>query len=142
MSCIDSHQTRGYASSKGGDSVPCLDLRIVVSTLLPYGVPTRLPAEGMFKQCAFENMKRCHFKNIVQLKEIREDMMQYLSAKRKECSECGTRLDRSNRLLCKQCKVDCYCSRACQKKHWNKKKGGHRAECRMSGELKTALASW
>ena len=58
---------------------------------------------------------------------------------RKECATCGTALDRSNRKLCKGCRNHCYCSRECQKVHWNRKHGGHRAECKEAQELKVQI---
>jgi len=58
---------------------------------------------------------------------------------RKECATCGTALDRSNRRLCKGCRNHCYCSRECQKVHWNRKDGGHRAECKEAQELKVQI---
>ena len=58
---------------------------------------------------------------------------------RKGCATCGTALDRSNRKLCRGCRNHCYCSRECQKVHWNRKKGGHRAECKEAQELKVQI---
>ena len=58
---------------------------------------------------------------------------------RKECATCGTALDRSNRKLCKGCRNHCYCSRECQKVHWNHKKHGHRDECKEAQELKVQI---
>ena len=58
---------------------------------------------------------------------------------RKECATCGTALDRSNRKLCKGCRNHCYCSRECQKVHWNRKNDGHRAECKEAQELKVQI---
>ena len=58
---------------------------------------------------------------------------------RKECATCGTALDLTNRKLCKGCRNHCYCSRECQKQHWNRKNGGHRAECKEAQELKVQI---
>ena len=73
----------------------------------------------------------------------RIDMMVVLKKKlcafRKECATCGTALDRSNRKLCKGCRNHCYCSRECQKVHWNRKKDGHRDECKEAQELKVQI---
>ena len=63
----------------------------------------------------------------------------WLCTFRKECATCGTALDRSNRKLCKGCRNHCYCSRECQKMHWNRKKDGHRAECKEAQELKVQI---
>mmetsp|Transcript_15029 Transcript_15029/g.32390 ORF Transcript_15029/g.32390 Transcript_15029/m.32390 type:complete len:369 (-) Transcript_15029:239-1345(-) len=49
---------------------------------------------------------------------------------RDSCGECGTDLVGDRRLYCKQCRTYCYCSRECQKLHWNRVgEGGHRSEC-------------
>ena len=58
---------------------------------------------------------------------------------RKECATCGTALDRSNRKLCRGCRNHCYCSRECQKMHWNRKKDGHSAECKEAQEFKAQI---
>ena len=58
---------------------------------------------------------------------------------RKECATCGTALGRSNRRLCRGCRNHCYCSRECQKLHWNRKKDGHSAECKEAQELKVQI---
>ena len=38
-------------------------------------------------------------------------------------------------LTCGRCKGASYCSRACQKVHWSKKGGNHKAHCRPTGQL-------
>ena len=58
---------------------------------------------------------------------------------RKACATCGLSLDRTTRKLCKGCKAHCYCSTQCQEKHWNKAKGGHRAECKGAQALKKRI---
>ena len=39
---------------------------------------------------------------------------------RHSCAHCGRSLDARNRKMCKNCRGACYCSRKCQKKHWNR----------------------
>jgi len=66
-------------------------------------------------------------------------MKKTLCTFRKECATCGTALDRSNRKLCRGCRNHCYCSRECQKMHWNRKKDGHSAECKEAQEFKAQI---
>ena len=58
---------------------------------------------------------------------------------RKTCSTCGTELRSDNRKLCGGCKMHCYCSRACQKTHWNQSDGGHREECKGIAKIREVM---
>ena len=63
-------------------------------------------------------------------KEHAETAHSDLCEMRKSCSTCGVALDTSNRKLCAGCKISCYCSRDCQKVHWNRPDDGHRDQCK------------
>ena len=98
------------------------------------GAPARLAAacceeldrtvEGLFwdKQAAIANGHRSN-------KDL-ADIHSELCEMRKNCSTCGISLNSSNRKLCAGCKISCYCSRDCQKMHWNRPDDGHRDECK------------
>ena len=55
---------------------------------------------------------------------------------RDKCGGCGAVLDGKTRKICKGCETYCYCDRTCQKLHWNRPKGGHRADCLEVFDLK------
>lgn len=58
---------------------------------------------------------------------------------RNKCGGCGAELSGTMRKKCGACKTFCYCSRDCQKAHWNRKKNGHRKDCKEVMELKKKM---
>ena len=55
-----------------------------------------------------------------------------LISARHSCAHCGISLDAQNRKMCKGCRATCYCSRQCQKMHWNRADGlSHRHDCEL-----------
>ena len=72
----------------------------------------------------------------------------YFSAARKTlvdcrrlCAECGVNLSTATRKMCSNCKAVCYCSRSCQKMHWNRTKcsdtSAHRNDCLEVSRLRS-----
>lgn len=53
---------------------------------------------------------------------------------RNSCGGCGAALEGDRRNMCRACRTYCYCSRECQKRHWNRSKDGHRVECLLVQE--------
>ena len=58
---------------------------------------------------------------------------------RDTCSGCGAMFEGEERKFCRGCRAVCYCSRDCQKMHWNRKNDGHREDCKAATELKRKL---
>ena len=58
---------------------------------------------------------------------------------RDTCGGCGAQFEGKDRKYCRRCRTFCYCSRDCQKLHWNRKEDGHREDCLGLKELKEQL---
>ena len=59
-----------------------------------------------------------------------------LREQRDICGGCGIEFEGKERKFCRGCRAYCYCSRECQKTHWNRKNDGHREDCKGLMELK------
>lgn len=64
---------------------------------------------------------------------------QYLRKLRDSCGGCGALFEGKQRKFCRGCRTYCYCGRACQKNHWNRKEKSHREDCKAAMELKQKL---
>ena len=58
---------------------------------------------------------------------------------RDTCGGCGVEFEGKERKFCRACRTFCYCSRECQKLHWNRKDNGHREDCKGLTELKKKM---
>ena len=70
------------------------------------------------------------FWSSLKFKQRRDEIRSELREIRDSCGGCGAALEGDARQYCRGCKAFCYCSRECQKLHWNRADGGHRAECK------------
>ena len=67
------------------------------------------------------------------------NLQRNLRAIRDVCGGCGAEFEGKERKFCRGCRTYCYCSRDCQKMHWNRKEGGHREDCKGAMELKQKM---
>ena len=67
------------------------------------------------------------------------DIQRKLRAVRDVCGGCGAEFEGKERKFCRACRAYCYCSRECQKMHWNRKERGHREDCKGASELKQKM---
>ena len=67
-----------------------------------------------------------------QSKVLRDGIRSKLREISDSCGGCGDALEGDTRKYCRGCKAFCYCSRECQKLHWNRADadGGHSTECK------------
>ena len=63
------------------------------------------------------------------------DLQRRLRKMRDTCGGCGAEFEGKERKFCRGCHAYCYCSRECQKMHWDRKEGGHREDCKGAMEL-------
>ena len=68
--------------------------------------------------------------SFLKLKQRRDEIRAKLRKISDSCGGCGAALEGDTRQYCRGCKAFCYCSKECQKQHWNRTDGGHRAECK------------
>ena len=71
--------------------------------------------------------------------QILVDLRRRLRALRDACGGCGSAFEGKERKFCRGCRAYCYCSRECQKMHWDRKKDGHREDCKGAMELKQKM---
>ena len=81
------------------------------------------------------------FNNEARIARVRVhvSLQRKLRASRDVCGGCGAEFEGKERKFCRACRAYCYCSRGCQKMHWNRKKGGHREDCKGASELKQKM---
>ena len=79
--------------------------------------------DGSSKKRSWSDVKIC-----------REIIQSKLRKARNSCGGCGAALEGAMRKYCRGCKAYCYCSKDCQKLHWNRKKDSHRDECKEAKE--------
>ena len=76
------------------------------------------------------------------IREDYEDLRHALREIKEHCAWCGVSLPtKRDRMTCRQCRAVCYCSRSCQKKHWNCRRleDSHRNDCKDVAMLKADI---
>ena len=71
-----------------------------------------------------------------------EDLRNTLREAKEHCGWCGVSLPtKRDRKTCRQCRAVCYCSRSCQKYHWNCRRleTSHRNDCKDVAMLKADI---
>jgi len=88
-----------------------------------------------------ENLGDQRVDNGARLSRVRVliDVQRRLRSLRNECGGCGIEFEGKERKFCRGCRAYCYCSRECQKMHWNRKEGGHREDCKGMLKLKQKM---
>ena len=74
-------------------------------------------------------------RGIMELLNTQRDLRQM----RNSCGGCGVAFEGKERKFCRECRTYCYCSRECQKMHWNRKENCHREDCLGLKEVKQKL---
>ena len=69
----------------------------------------------------------------------RDECRKILREIRNSCGGCGATLQGETRKYCAGCQAHCYCSRDCQKRHWNRSQDGHKEECKEAGKCVVKL---
>ena len=76
------------------------------------------------------------------IREDYEDLRDRLRGIKEYCSWCGLPLPtKRDRMTCRQCRAVCYCSRSCQKFHWNCRslEDSHRNDCKDVAMIKADI---
>lgn len=95
----------------------------------------------------FGNLSRTSLQSEVSLPQLARiervdclvDLQRELRTIRDTCGGCGVEFEGKERKFCRGCRAYCYCSRDCQKMHWNRMEGGHREDCKGVMELKQKM---
>lgn len=92
--------------------------------------------------CGKVDVRDIHFDTVEQKKVAIRQIIDYrreLRQLRDICGGCGAEFEGKDRKFCRGCRAFCYCSRECQKVHWNRKTNGHREDCLGLKDVKQKL---